>query len=197
MAGKATEIALLDERALLACIVRTIPPGGRIRISSTLPNRLGKILAPLHWHDYKKKYGKLDDFVTGHPELFVIEEDSIQLREGAQEMIAATTAVAKVAAAAAASSPYSSIFPSVAVTPMAQSRLKKVPSVVDPPSQYPVVQHPNGGVLFGGNSSVKILSKSRDLNGTSFDRSSAQSTGTNFVVKQQGRTTGVPLPSRR
>lgn len=34
-----------------------------------LPNRLGKMLAPLHWHDYKKKYGKLDDFVTGHPEV--------------------------------------------------------------------------------------------------------------------------------
>ena len=26
------------------------------------------MLAPLHWHDYKKKYGKLDDFVAGHPE---------------------------------------------------------------------------------------------------------------------------------
>lgn len=34
-----------------------------------LPNRLGKMLAPLHWHDYKKKYGKLDDFVAGHPEV--------------------------------------------------------------------------------------------------------------------------------
>ncbi|KAL5229418.1 hypothetical protein ABZP36_028194 [Zizania latifolia] len=29
-----------------------------------LPNRLGKMLAPLHWHDYKKHYGKLDDFVA-------------------------------------------------------------------------------------------------------------------------------------
>lgn len=27
---------LLDERSLLACIVRTIPAGGRIRISSTV-----------------------------------------------------------------------------------------------------------------------------------------------------------------
>lgn len=34
-----------------------------------LPNRLGKMLAPLHWHDYKKKYGKLDDFVASHPEV--------------------------------------------------------------------------------------------------------------------------------
>ncbi|RZR86177.1 hypothetical protein BHM03_00013323 [Ensete ventricosum] len=34
-----------------------------------LPNRLGKMLAPLHWHDYKKHYGKLDDFVARHPEV--------------------------------------------------------------------------------------------------------------------------------
>ncbi|GAV73244.1 hypothetical protein CFOL_v3_16730 [Cephalotus follicularis] len=236
-AGKTSEITLLDERSLLACIVRTIPAGGRIRISSTLPNRLGKMLAPLRWHDYKKKYGKLDDFVTGHPKLFLIEGDFIQVREGAQEMIAATAAVAKVAAAAAAPSPYSSFLPSVAVTPMAQSRLKKVPSIdskvvkgdksalneygVIAPSHAAVDpslilvmqnQHPNG-VFFGvpgGLSNVKILSKSKDpleLNGTAFDRSSmtsTQSKGTshgrhesNFVVKQQGRTTGAPLSSRR
>lgn len=121
-----------------------------------LPNRLGKMLAPLHWHDYKKKYGKLDDFLAGHPEvssaevlsmvvsflltvifvtlpamlfclqLFVIEGDHIQLREGAQKMVAANAAVAKVAAAAADPSSYSSSLPSVAVTPMAQNRQKKV-----------------------------------------------------------------------
>lgn len=36
--GKSAEVNLLDEKALLACIVRTIPPGsgGRIRISSTV-----------------------------------------------------------------------------------------------------------------------------------------------------------------
>lgn len=36
--GAASEIVLLDERSLLACVVRTIPPGsgGRIRISSTV-----------------------------------------------------------------------------------------------------------------------------------------------------------------
>ncbi|XVE64473.1 hypothetical protein DITRI_Ditri07aG0103600 [Diplodiscus trichospermus] len=190
ISAKTSETALLDERSLLACIVRTIPTGGRIRINSTLPNRLGKMLAPLHWHDYKKKYGKLDDFVAGHPELFVIEGDYIQLREGAQEMIAATAAVAKVAAAAAASSPYSSFLPSVAVTPMAQpNRLKKVllsndsnhvknenavfkeyaaisKNTADVHSQLLVMQnqHPNGlsfGVA-GGLSNVKILSKSKD-----------------------------------
>lgn len=105
MVGKTSETALLDERALLACIVRTIPAGSRIQISSTvsfifdtfiivaiillennillvfclteaicsfkcqLPNRLCKMLAPLHWHDYEKKYGKLEDLVAGHPEV--------------------------------------------------------------------------------------------------------------------------------
>lgn len=36
--GTTAEITLLDERSLLACIVRTIPPGagGKIRISSTV-----------------------------------------------------------------------------------------------------------------------------------------------------------------
>ncbi|KAK6250797.1 hypothetical protein SCA6_004802 [Theobroma cacao] len=190
ISAKTSETALLDERSLLACIVRTVPTGGRIRISSTLPNRLGKMLAPLHWHDYKKKYGKLDDFVASHPELFVIEGDYIQLREGAQEMIAATAAVAKVAAAAAASSPYSSFLPSVAVTPMAQpNRLKKVLPSIDSNhvknenavfKEYAAIsknaadnrsqllgmqnQHANGicfGVA-GGLSNVKILSKSKD-----------------------------------
>ncbi|KAI4307045.1 hypothetical protein L6164_030276 [Bauhinia variegata] len=185
------ETAVLDERSLLACIVRTIPAGGRIRISSTLPNRLGKMLAPLHWHDYKKKYGKLDDFVASHPELFMIEGDYIQLRDGAQKMVAATAAVAKVAAAAAAaSSPYSSYLPTVAVTPMAQSnRVKKVPSIdsknvkadktalikeytvvssnaTDDPLKLSVMQHQqSNGVSFnvkGGPSNVKILSKSKD-----------------------------------
>ncbi|KAJ4911380.1 Uncharacterized protein Rs2_06001 [Raphanus sativus] len=103
---------LLDERSLLACIVRTIPAGGRIRISSTLPNRLGKMLAPLHWHDYKKKYGKLDDFVASHLELFVIEEDYIQVREGAQKMVAASAVGSKVAASSSPNSMY------VAMTPM-------------------------------------------------------------------------------
>ncbi|KAL1206630.1 hypothetical protein V5N11_027194 [Cardamine amara subsp. amara] len=123
--GKAernSESALRDERSLLTCILRTIPAGpagGRIRMSSTLPNRLDKMLAPLNWHDYKKKYGKLDDFVASHVELFVIEDDYIQVREGAQKIVAASAAAAKMAAAAAAaSSSPNSIY--VAMTPMAQ-----------------------------------------------------------------------------
>ncbi|XP_071934082.1 uncharacterized protein [Coffea arabica] len=195
--GKLSEANLLDERSLLACIVRTIPPGsgGRIRITTTLPNRLGKMIAPLHWHDYKKKYGKLDEFVSSHPELFVIDGDYIQLREGAQEIIAATAAVAKVAAAAAAAvtSSYSSLVPSVAVTPMAQShRLKKAPSMestsgksdrsifkeyavsrpsnaIDNSSQLSAMKNQNpNGVSFSnseGVSNVKILSKPKDHTG--------------------------------
>lgn len=126
-ASKTVDPLLLDERALLACIVRAIPAGsdGRIRISTTLPNRLGKMLAPLHWHDYKKHYGKLDDFVASHPELFVVEGDYIHLCEGAQETISATAAAAKVAAAAASYATYSSMFPSVAVTPISQSNRHK------------------------------------------------------------------------
>lgn len=31
------------------------------------------MLSPLHWHDYKKKYGKLDDFVASHPEVTLME----------------------------------------------------------------------------------------------------------------------------
>ncbi|GMI95466.1 hypothetical protein like AT5G53620 [Hibiscus trionum] len=206
ISAKTSETALLDERSLLACIVRTIPAGGRIRISSTLPNRLGKMLAPLHWHDYKK-YGKLDDFVAGHPELFLIDGEYIQLREGAQEMIAATAAVAKVAAAAAASSPYSPVLPSVAVTPMAQPNRQKrgLPSAdsnhvknenaafkgyavisknaADDHSQRLGMQNPHpNGVSFGVTgslSNVKILSKS---NGANFERSSV----TNVESKASG-----------
>ncbi|XP_010940952.1 uncharacterized protein [Elaeis guineensis] len=189
---KPVEPILLDERSLLACIVRAIPAGsdGRIRISTTLPNRLAKMLAPLHWHDYKKHYGKLDDFVAQHPELFVIEGDFIHLREGAQEIISATTAVAKVAAAAASSVPYSSSMPSVAVTPVAQSnRQKKALSVdlrpannmsfmdgavltnsgdsYDKHSQISKVHdQQSNGVSFNiiqGLSDVKISSKSKNL----------------------------------
>ncbi|KAJ1693213.1 hypothetical protein LUZ63_009911 [Rhynchospora breviuscula] len=125
------ELPLLDERSLLACIVRAIPPGSnnQIKISTTLLNRLAKMLAPLHWHDYMKHYGKLDDFVARHPELFVIEGDFIRLREGAHQIISATNAAAQVAAAAAASpASYSSFLPPVALTPVAQtSRQKRSP----------------------------------------------------------------------
>ncbi|XP_048623972.1 uncharacterized protein LOC125592669 [Brassica napus] len=133
------ESALLDERSLLACIVRTIPAGERVRISSTVrvetnhnESEFGsglflintpacKMLAPLQWHDYRKKYGEVEDFVASHLE----KGTYIQVREGAQKMVAASVSAAtyKVAAAAALSSPNSMY---VAMTPMAQSQgLKK------------------------------------------------------------------------
>ncbi|XP_024968985.1 uncharacterized protein LOC112508550 [Cynara cardunculus var. scolymus] len=100
LGGKTADMALFDEETLLACVVRTIPPGpgGRIQISSTLLSRLNKMLAPLHWSDYENKHGKLDVFLGSHPELFVMEGDHIQVREGAQEIIAAMVAHAKVRA---------------------------------------------------------------------------------------------------
>ncbi|XP_073297713.1 uncharacterized protein [Primulina huaijiensis] len=200
---KTGEHFLLDERSLLACIVRTIGSGGRIRISSTLPNRLGKMLFPLHWHDYKKKYGKLDDFVASHPDLFVIEGDYIQLQEGAQEIIAATAAVAKVAAAAAAApSSYLSFLPSATVTPMAQSRrLKKISSLDSSPVnadkgssnsfQLSVTpsQNMNGTSLNigGGVSNVKILSKSKDR----VERSDSESKPGRYVPVENGTRLGT------
>lgn len=27
------------------------------------------MIAPLHWHDYMIRFGKLDDFVASHPEV--------------------------------------------------------------------------------------------------------------------------------
>ncbi|KAI3977688.1 hypothetical protein MKX01_009573, partial [Papaver californicum] len=220
---KTPEPKLLDERSLLVCIVRAIPAGsgGQIRISSTLPNRLGKMLAPLHWHDYKKKYGKLDDFVAGHPELFVVDGDFIHLREGAQEIISATAAVAKVAAAAAASAPYSSFLPSVAVTPIAQSyRLKKVPSIesehvmigsAKPSLSASSAQiRPSNGVH--GLENVKLLGKpkdSKELNGFYMAvgnggmpvlQTKGPSNGRNdssFAGKHQGSIPGAALTSRR
>jgi hypothetical protein len=210
--GKASDVTLLDERSLLACIVRTIPPGsnGRIRISSTLPNRLGKMLAPLHWHDYKKKYGKLEDFVASHPEVFVIEEDYIQVREGAQEMIAATSALAKVAAAAAAaatssSSSYSSKLPSVAVTPMAHQshRLKKVPSSSKSADNLPIQFSPNKNQHHHSNGGgVQILTKPMELggangNGSNPNKSDLGKRPPNFSQKHQGRTNMTSLTSGR
>ncbi|KAJ9546228.1 hypothetical protein OSB04_025935 [Centaurea solstitialis] len=164
LGGKTAEMALFDEETLLACVVRTIPPGpgGRIQISSTLLSRLNKMLAPLHWADYENKHGKLDVFLGCHPELFVIEGDHIQVREGAQEIIAAMVAHAKVraaAVAASATSSHPSLLSSIAVTPMAQTRLKKAPSTN---SQHLTMQSqlPNG-VSFNA-AGVRVLSKQND-----------------------------------
>ncbi|KAK4769450.1 hypothetical protein SAY86_027600 [Trapa natans] len=204
-------------------MVRTIPAGGRIHIGSTLPNRLGKMLSPLHWHDYKKRYGKLDDFVY-----LVVKGDYVRLREGAQEMIAAVAAVAKVSGAAAAPALHSSALSSVVVTPMAQSyRPKNGPSTVvnniGPTSAQGHLQllpaqnpHPSAiGSAVGSN--VKILSKSKnppDPNGLGIQsasingRANIDSAGlgkgvtngkhiSNFIGKPPSRMSGQASGSRR
>lgn len=138
----------------------------------------------------------------------MIEGDYIQLREGAQKMVAATAAVAKVAAAAAASSPYSSYMPTVAVTPIAHTyRLKKVPSIDsknirtdktlqeyavissnmgDDPLKLSVMQHQqSNGSCFsvaGGLSNVKILSKSKDSREMDGPESRAVQSGVQLAV---------------
>ncbi|XP_039814399.1 uncharacterized protein LOC120677316 [Panicum virgatum] len=215
------EPALLDERSLLACIVRAVPAGpeGGIRISTTLPNRLGKMLAPLHWHDYKKQYGKLDDFVASHPELFVIEGDFIHLREGAQQIISATTAAAKIAAATSSSAQYSSLLPSVAVTPVAQSTRQKRGPAVD--SRSGAIPSGNGFTdqfnIIQGVNDVTISGKLRNtqdngfsdevqtgqpsmhtaaVNGVRHDKG-ASNIRHGYGGKQQGRSTGAAYISRR
>nr|CAB3481622.1 unnamed protein product [Digitaria exilis] len=183
-----------------------------------LPNRLGKMLAPLHWHDYKKQYGKLDDFVASHPELFVIEGDLIHLCEGAQQLISASTAAAKIAAAKS-SAPHSSLLPSVAVTPVAQSTRQKRGSAVDSRSSNAI---PSGNGLeqfniIQGVSDVTISGKVRNtqdngfsdevrsgqpsmhtaaVNGVRHDKA-ASNIRHGYGGKQQGRSTDAAYISRR
>ncbi|XP_071709939.1 uncharacterized protein [Rutidosis leptorrhynchoides] len=220
LVGKTAVKALFDEGTLLACVVRTIPPGprGRIQISSTLLSRLTKMLAPLNWSDYENKHGKLDAFLGSHPELFVIEGDYIQVREGAQEIIARMVARAKLHAAtvdASATSSQSSLLSSVAVTPMAQTRLKKAPSINSSyanaeKNRFIESQHQNG-VSFNPVG-VKVVSKPSDqinvasVNGLNVDRSNMGSQGkvinhgrpgSNYHGKPHGRSTGGLLGSRK
>lgn len=98
-------------------------------------------------------------------QLFVIEGDFIHLREGAQQIISATTAAAKIAAATASAAPYSSLLPSVAVTPVAQSTRQKKGSAVDSRSSNAVPSE-NGFTdqfnIIQGVSDVKISGKVRN-----------------------------------
>ncbi|KAJ3692668.1 hypothetical protein LUZ60_011763 [Juncus effusus] len=171
-------IPLLDERSILACIVRAIPPGpaNQIKISSNLPNRLAKMLAPLTWHDYIKHYGKLDDFVSRHPELFIIEGDFIRIREGAQQIIAATTAAARVAA-----SSYSSPFlPPVAVTPIARHK-----RAVDPHLAY----------VTNGLADVRLTSSNTNINSAVSNNGGVRQPA--FASKQIARASGAASVGRR
>ncbi|XP_076898610.1 uncharacterized protein LOC143552220 isoform X2 [Bidens hawaiensis] len=205
--GKTAEKALFDEETLLACVVRTIPPGpgGRIQISSTLLTRLTKMLSPLRWSDYENKHGKLDSFLGSHPELFVIEGDYIQVREGAQEIIASMVARAKVRAAtvaASAAASHPSKLSSVAVTPMAQTRLKRVPSTESQNSNSAL--NPIGARVLGKNND-QMKHVLANGNGVNMNRPNLGSqskvinngrSGPNYHGKQQGRSSGS-LPGSR
>lgn len=113
-------------------------------------------------------------------QLFIIEGDFIHLREGAQEKISATAAAAKVAAAAASCAPYSSLLPSVAVTPVAQTtRLKKAqlsdskPLISVQPTEGTDI--PNHGDPPGGiNAQIPKL-HSQQVNGFNFNPQQARS----------------------
>uniref|UniRef100_A0A251UNT4 DUF7725 domain-containing protein n=1 Tax=Helianthus annuus TaxID=4232 RepID=A0A251UNT4_HELAN len=190
--GKTAEKALFDEETLLACVVRTIPPGtgGRIQISTTLLSRLTKMLAPLRWANYENKHGKLDVFLGSHPELFVIEGDYIQVREGAQEIIAGMVARAKIRAAtvaASAANSHPSALSSVAVTPMAQTRMKRAPSVN---SNFNESQSPNGGSFNPVGVRVTANGNGTNLNRHSFGNQGKVindgRSGSNYHGKQQG-----------
>ncbi|PWA44577.1 hypothetical protein CTI12_AA525070 [Artemisia annua] len=87
------------------------------------------MLAPLRWSDYEDMHGNLNAFLGSHPELSVIEGDYIQVQEGAQKIIVGMVARAKLRVATVAASSHPSLKSFVAVTPMAQTRLMKAPSI--------------------------------------------------------------------
>jgi len=104
-------------------------------------------------------------------QLFVIEGDFIHLREVAQQIISATTAAAKIAAATASSSPYSSLLPSVAVTPVAQNTRQKRGPAVDSRSSN-AIPSGNGYTdqfnIIQGVSDVTISGKVRNTQDNGF-----------------------------
>lgn len=104
-------------------------------------------------------------------QLFVIEGDFIHLREGAQQIISATTAAAKIAAATASSAPYSSLLPSVAVTPVAQSTRQKRGPAVDSRSSNAIPSgngHTDQFNIIQGVSDVTISGKVRNTQDNGF-----------------------------
>lgn len=116
------------------------------------------------------------------------------MQEGAQEIIAGMVARAKVRAAivaASAAAAHPSLVSSVAVTPMAQTRLKQGPLIN---SYFSEPHHPNG-VSFNPVG-VRVLSKHNDQmkqmlvngNGTNLDRPTLGAQGK--VVNS-----GMPGPS--
>jgi hypothetical protein len=151
-----------------------------------------------------------------HLQLFVIEGDFIHLRDGAQQIISATTAAAKIAAATASSASYSSLLPSVAVTPVAQNTRQKRRPAVDSRSSN-AIPSGNGFTdqfnIIQGVSDVTISGKVRNIqdngfidevrtgqpsvltaataNGARHDKC-ANNTRHGYGGKQQGRYVSIP-----
>jgi hypothetical protein len=121
----------------------------------------------------------------------VIEGDFIHLREGAQQIISTTTAAAKIAAATASSAPYSSLLPSVAVTPVAQNtRKKRGPANAIPTRNGSITDQFN---IIQKVGDITISSKDNGFSDeTRTGKSSMQTTAANgarhgYGGKQQGR----------
>ncbi|GJY57409.1 hypothetical protein Tco_0456524 [Tanacetum coccineum] len=190
--------ALFDEETLLACVVRTIPPGpgGRIQISSTLLSRLSKMLAPLHWSDYESRHGNLNASLMSFR--------GGMARANNFELLQLCHASARQLQPSSAASSHPSLMSSVAVTPMAQTRLRKAPSINSSyanaeKNRFNESQHLNG-VSFN-----PVGTRVTNGNGTSLDRPNLGSQGKgvnhgrpspNYQGKQQGRSTGA-LPGSR
>lgn len=124
----------MDERTLLTCLVRTLSPGQgiKLQISSTVVNRLTRLLSPLSWNDYEPRFGTLAQFISSHPELFVMDgPDLVSLREGAHAIIASLT-----------SRPPS--FPSVPTPPFSTAPATRLPDVSI--AVTPVAAAPAGSV---------------------------------------------------
>ncbi|CAM6040794.1 unnamed protein product [Sphagnum compactum] len=206
---KNVEPGPLDEKSLLGCLLRVVPtdPNSKIRISTTLPNRLGKLLAPLRWHDYRKQYGRLDEFVNSHPELFVIEGDYIHLRKGAHALVSGTTTT--VAGAAATTGPIAQPqLPPVVVSPVPQvaelQRSRSLKGSTKDTKIIPAPQHEESGNAHKQRPPSPLRpksSQSRQNHNTSVARNSVGNGTPTVAINSQHAPTGTDytgngLPSR-
>ncbi|CAK9256750.1 unnamed protein product [Sphagnum jensenii] len=206
---KNVEPGPLDEKSLLGCLLRVVPtePNAKIRISTTLPNRLGKLLAPLRWHDYRKQYGRLDEFVNSHPELFVIEGDYIHLKKGAHAVVSGTTTT--VAGAAATTGPIAQPqLPPVVVSPVPQvaelQRSRSLKGSTKDTKIIPAPQHEESGNAHKQRPPSPLRpksSQSRQNHNTSMARNSVGNGTPTVAINSQHAPTGTDytgngLPSR-
>jgi hypothetical protein len=172
-----------------------------------LPNRLGKLLAPLRWHDYRKQYGRLDEFVNSHPELFVIEGDYIHLRKGAHAVVSGTTTT--VAGAAATMGPIAQPqLPPVVISPVPQVAelqcSRSLKGTTKDTKIIPAPQHEESGNAHKQRPPSPLrpkLSQSRQNHNTSMARNSVGNGTPTVAINSQHAPTGTDytgngLPSR-